>query len=91
MRKTLTYGDNRQPFDFEWPKENDLLQMPLNVQLKIKELKYNIYGTRFGAFQVILTNGTSSSVFIAKGYNDQGMKSIDIKDYSLIKRVKGSE
>ncbi len=50
MRKLESFGDNDYPFDFEWPKDNDLLQMPPNAEIKIKDLKYNKNGGYFGAF-----------------------------------------
>jgi hypothetical protein len=37
-----------------------------------------------------LTNGSSSPVFEGKYQNDQAWQSFDIKDYSLVKRVKGT-
>ena len=50
MRKLESFGDNYFPFDFEWPKDNDLLQMSPNAEIKIKDLKYNKNGDYFGAF-----------------------------------------
>ena len=50
MRQTECFGITQNEVDLQWSKENDLQQMLLNVQIKIKELKYNISGTRFGAF-----------------------------------------
>ncbi len=90
MRKTECYGDNCKQHDFEWPKEYDLLHMLKNMPIKVKDLKYNKTGYRFGAFQLILSNGTSSPVFIAKTCNGENLQSFDIKDYSDIKRGKGS-
>jgi hypothetical protein len=45
----------------------------------------------FGAFQVILSNGVSSPVFTANNQNDQGLQSFAIPDYSVVKRVKGTQ
>ncbi len=38
-----------------------------------------------------MSNGFSSPFFTANGINDQGLQSFDIKDYSTVKRVKGSK
>ena len=40
LRKTECYGDNypNKQLDFEWPLANDLRQMPMNMQIKIKDL-----------------------------------------------------
>ena len=35
LRKTECFGDNRNQFDFEWPIEKDLLQMLINIPIKI--------------------------------------------------------
>ncbi len=42
MRKTGLYGysGSNATVDFEWPKENDLLQMPKNAPIKVKDLLY---------------------------------------------------
>ncbi len=55
MRKTGLYGysNSRATVDFEWPKENDLLQMPMNAPIKVKDLLYKFRGqdmTNFGGF-----------------------------------------
>jgi hypothetical protein len=55
------------------------------MEIKVKDLKYKICShdkAVFGAFQVILSNGTSSPVFAAIGENDHNMESFNIKDYS---------
>ena len=68
--------------------------MSKNIAFKIKDLKYKICSKDkdyFGAFQVVLSNGTSSPVFTAQGENDQNMQSVNIQDYSLVKRVNGSK
>ena len=38
----------------------------------------------------MLSNGISSPVFTAPNTNDQDMKSVNIQDYSLVKRVNGT-
>ena len=93
MRKTACYGRNNYPVDFEWPKENDLLQMLLNGPMRIKDLKYRKTpaGSRFDAFQLLLSNGISSPVFAAKDTNDKNLVSLEIKDYAIVKRVKGTK
>jgi hypothetical protein len=40
---------------------------------------------------VILSNGVSSPVFTANDQNDQGLQSFAIPDYSVVKRVKGTQ
>ena len=73
MRRTECYGYAGNKPDFEWPTPNDLLQMSKNIAIKIQALKYKICSKDkevFGAFQVILSNGTSSPVLAAKGEND---------------------
>ena len=70
MRRTECYGYTAYKVDFEWPLPKDLLQMSKNIALKIKDLKYKICSKDkdyFGAFQVVLSNGTSSPVFTAQG------------------------
>jgi hypothetical protein len=67
--------------------------MANNIPTKISDLKHKIsanYPTYFGAFQVILSNGMSSQVFNVEENNDQGMQSLNITDYSLVKRVNGT-
>ena len=73
MRRTEGYGYTGYNVDFVWPLPKDLLQMQKNIGLKIQDLKYKLCSKDnrcFGAFQVILSNGTSSPVFTAKGEND---------------------
>ena len=70
MRRTECYGYTDYDVDFVWPLPKDLLQMQKNIGLKIKDLKCKICSkdnSGFGAFQVILSNGTSSPVFTAIG------------------------
>ena len=67
--------------------------MSKNIALKIKDLKYKICSKDkdyFGAFQVVLSNGTSSPVFTGLGENDQNMQSVIVQDYAMVKRVNGS-
>ena len=92
MRKTACYGCT-YTVDFEWPKEKDLLQMLSNGPMRIQDLKYRKTsgGSRFDAFQLLLSNGILSPLFAAKGTNDQNLVSIEIKDYAIVKRVKGSK
>ena len=40
---------------------------------------------------MILSNGVSSPVFAADGVNTQGLQSFEIPDYSMVKRVKGTQ
>ena len=69
MRKSSCYGLENKSVDFEWPKPSDLRQMANKKLIKLAQLNYNQGSTRsdrFGAFQVILSNGESSPVFAAK-------------------------
>ena len=68
MRRTEVYGFTDNAVDFEWPMPNDLLQMKKNTPIKIQYLKYKICSQNmnvFGAFKVVLSNGTCSPVFTA--------------------------
>ena len=93
MRKTVCYGKTTSKVDFEWPKENDLLQMLMNGPIRIQDLKYRTRSDklRFSVFQLSLSNGILSPVFAAKVQNDQNLVSIGIKDYAIVKRVKGTK
>ncbi len=68
MRRTVCYGKNSNPEDFEWPKPSDLRNMTKKTLIKLAKLNYKPYsgGNRFGAFQVVLSNGESSPVFLSK-------------------------
>jgi hypothetical protein len=68
MRKSVCFGRNSNPEDFEWPKPSDLRKMSKKTLIKLAKLNYNIdsTGRRFGAFQVVLSNGESSPVFLSK-------------------------
>ena len=57
LRKTDCYGDKSYQLDFEWPKANDLLQMPKNMPIQIKDLQVKNNGSYFYGFQFILSNG----------------------------------
>ena len=57
MRKTGLYGYSGASVDFEWPKEDDLLKMPMNEPIKMKDLQYKFNANnsnRFGGFRMIL-------------------------------------
>ena len=72
MRKTGLYGYDTG-VNTEYPKAGDLLHMVNNIPKKIKDLKYKkstTNGIRFGAFQVILSNGMVSPVFNCTKTND---------------------
>ena len=93
MRKTVHYGHSYR-VDIEWPTASDLLQMAKNIPFKIRDLKFKkstAYNQLFGAFQVILSNGVSSPVFSTTDTNDSEMRSFNIPNYSLVKRVNGTE
>ena len=64
-----------------------------NIALKLKELKYKkntLYTSYIGGFQLILSNGTASPVFVATGQDAQGLQSVAIPDYSQVKRINGT-
>ena len=93
MRRTICYGSTGYTVEFEWPTAKDLLQMKKNVAIKFKDLKFKKCSKDsnvFGAFQVVLSNGSCSPVFAAQGENEQNMQSVNIQDYSIVKRVNGS-
>ena len=60
MRKTGLFGYSSS-VNIEWPTAKDLMDMLKNIPTKITDLKYQKStwgsGTRFGAFQVTLSNG----------------------------------
>ncbi len=62
--------------------------------IKVADLKYkkkSDHSSWFGGFQLILSNGTSSPVFLCNGQDETNLQSFGIADYSLVKRIKGSE
>ena len=64
-----------------------------NIAIKLKEFKYKKntpYTSYFGGFQLILSNGTASPVFVATGQDAQGLQSVAIPDYSQVKRINGT-
>ena len=95
MRKTQCWGWNNYAVNFEWPTAQDLLQMLKNkLNIKVADLKYKNWNSNndwFGGFQIILSNGTASPVFKAAGQDEKNMQSFAIADYSVVKRIKGSE
>ncbi len=53
MRKSVCFGRNSNPEDFEWPKPSDLRNMTKKTLLKLAKLNYKISSSdknRFGAF-----------------------------------------
>ena len=95
MRKTGCYGKNDWAVNFEWPTAQDLLQMVKNnIAVKVRELKYKKNtsngGGYFGGFQLILSDGTSSPVFTATGQDAQGLQTVAVPDFSLVKRINGT-
>ncbi len=53
MRKSVCFGRNTNPEDFEWPKSSDLQKMSKKTLLKLVKLNYKISSSdknRFGAF-----------------------------------------
>ena len=89
MRKIGCFGNNDNSINFEWPKANDLMQMPKNISIKLAALKY-YDNSGFMAFQVVLSNGISSPVFISDDVSNKSLKNFAVSDYSLVKRVKGT-
>ena len=62
--------------------------------IKVADLKYKIKSDNnsyFGAFQLILSNGKSSPVFTSNGQDATNLQSFAVTDYSMVKRIKGSE
>ena len=93
MRKLPKMGNKHEKIDFEWPKREDLLEMLKERQsFKVKSFSFKKCTpscTRFGAIQVNLTNGKSSPVFTAVDQSPSGLKTINIPDSSLIRKVVG--
>jgi hypothetical protein len=71
IRKTECWGKNNFALNFEWPTKQELLEMlKSSLNIKVADLKYKIKSNnnaRFGAFQLILSNGKSSPVFTSDG------------------------
>jgi hypothetical protein len=62
--------------------------------IKVADLKYKIKSdcnSYFGAFQLILSNGKSSPVLTSNGQDATNLQSFAVTDYSMVKRIKGSE
>ena len=93
IRKLPKMGSVYDKIDFEWPKREDLLEMlktGLTFKVKSFSFKESTYcSDRFGAIQVNLTNGKSSPVFTAVDQSPSGLKTINIPDSSLIRKVVG--
>ena len=86
MRKTECWGIKSSALNFEWPSAQDLLQMLKNTPIiKAADLKYKInqYNVSyFGGFQLILSNGKSSPVFLCNnGQDATNLQSFVIADY----------
>ena len=67
--------------------------MPKNKPIKIIGLSHKIYkknGGRFGAIQVLFSNGCNSPVLLSENENAEGLTKTDI-DFSKIKTIKGTE
>jgi hypothetical protein len=72
----------------------DFLQMANSLPTNLRDIKYqksSCNSNFFGAFQIILSNGVASPVFIARSDDGQALHSINIPDFSLVKRVNGSK
>jgi hypothetical protein len=71
VRKSECWGRNYYAINFEWPTAQDLLQMlKTTPNIKVADLKYKKKdgnSSWFGGFQLILSNGTSSPVFLCNG------------------------
>jgi hypothetical protein len=95
MRNTESWGGKSYAVNFSWPPAQDLLQMLKSTpNIKVKDLKYKIKsdnGNYFGGFQLTLSNGTSSPVFLAKGQDATNLQSFGVADYSVVKKIKGSD
>ena len=62
--------------------------------IKAADLKYkkkSDNNSYFGGFQLILSNGKSSPVFLADVQDATNLQSFAIADYSVVKRIKGSD
>ena len=88
-------GENKFATNFEWPPAQDLLQMLQSTpNIKVADLKYKKKSNSdsyFGGFQLILSNGKSSPVFLCNGQDETNLQSFGIADYSVVKRIKGSK
>jgi hypothetical protein len=94
MRNTECWGHKSHAVNFSWPPAQDLLQMLKSTpSIKVKDLKYKKRSNNnswFGGFQLILSNGTSSPVFLASGQDATNLQSFGVADYSVVKKIKGS-
>ena len=70
MRKLPVFGMDKYKDDYEWPNERDLPSMPKNKPIKVIGFNYKVSSMpdckRFGAIQVLLSNGCNSPVFLSK-------------------------
>ena len=71
IRKTECWGRKDYALNFEWPTKQELLEMLKSTpNIKVADLKYKKKdgnSSWFGGFQLILSNGTSSPVFLCNG------------------------
>jgi hypothetical protein len=94
IRRTGCFGNGIGIVTFEWPKVDDLRKMVENMPTKIADFRHSKSTTNskfFGAFQVALSNGMASPEMQGKKEFFTDFQSLQIKDYSQVKRVNGTK
>ena len=81
LREVPVFGYNTQLPDFKWPTASDLLKMPTHTAIHVSKLRWKKSSRdneRFGAIQVVLSNGVESPLFLSKGQTPENLTEVAI-------------
>jgi hypothetical protein len=94
MRKLKHFGSSVEAADFEWPKQEDMLRMPAGKPIRVVGFnwkKSDSDGKAIAGVQVILANGVTSPLFLARGATSENIERVNITADQRIKRIKGQQ
>lgn len=93
IRKINHFGSEVVKADFEWPSAADLLAMPENQPIRVSGFNWTKSedGKAIAGIQVIMSNGKTSDLFLAKHAKANNIERININPDQVVKKIKAQQ
>ena len=95
MRKLPVFGytaNGAHVPDYEWPTPEDIKNMPLDQPIKAATInwkKCEQVSTVIGGFQLLMTNGKMSPLFLTKESSDKNLEKVEVY-FTKVRKIRGT-
>ena len=96
LKKGKKFGFQKSEENFEWPKEADIVAMPLDKPVKVVSVSFRTWkdtsnGDYISEIQLHLSNGASSPIFKGSRTTDiSEVKTVQLGDVAKLRKVEGT-